>query len=94
MAHKHAALIRAWADGAKVQAFSRRHNRWMDSESPTWSPETEYRLKPNDHVWEAHLTYERNDVVAKMYGHSNLRLTFDASSGQLIAAEVLNEPQK
>ncbi len=42
--HKHAALIIAWAQGAKVQIL---HNgEWTDSESPMWSKSREYRLKP------------------------------------------------
>lgn len=41
--HKHAALIKAWADGAKIQWLY--GNTWVDREHPDWSGK-EYRIKP------------------------------------------------
>lgn len=89
MAHKHADLIRAWADGAQIQVFSKRWKRWIDTAKPTWDTETSYRIKAEQNIWEAHMTLERSDVVAKMYVKPNLRLTFDAHTNELLSAEVL-----
>lgn len=89
MAHKHADLIRAWADGAQIQVFSKRWKRWMDTAKPTWDDDSQYRIKTEQHIWESHMTFERNDVVAKMYGKPNLRLTFDGKTNELLSAEVL-----
>ena len=49
---KHAELIKAWADGAKIQekvistiddAYG-----WVDQALPRWIPEFEYRVKPRE----------------------------------------------
>lgn len=44
--HKHAALIKAWAEGAKIQVKSRL-GLWTDLEfQPLWRVNMEYRIKP------------------------------------------------
>ena len=43
-AHKHAALIKAWADGAQIQIeYSK--GVWRD-DAPTWLTGYNYRVKP------------------------------------------------
>ena len=89
--HKHAKLIKAWAEGAKIQKFSKRHQAWEESEHPTWNEETEYRLriKPdyrielNANVLNGELFM---DVGAKF---PNLSLIFDAGSNELKAVELI-----
>jgi hypothetical protein len=51
--HKHAAVIKAWADGAQIQVrcprSGRYDNQWLDLgivEVPTWLETLEYRVKP------------------------------------------------
>lgn len=46
--HKHAAIIKAWADGAEIQSRDSDFggSRWQDIEHPNWFPYTEYRIKP------------------------------------------------
>jgi hypothetical protein len=46
--HKHAAVIKAWADGHQVQMLSRMNGLWEDvnAESPRWLEHYEYRVKP------------------------------------------------
>lgn len=90
--HKHAHLIKAWADGAKIQKFSKRTQAWEDSDNPSWNEETEYRLrvKPdyaielNAHILNGELFI---DVGAKF---PNLSLVFDAGTNQLKAAAIIN----
>jgi hypothetical protein len=41
--HKHAELIKAWADGAEIQLWWA--DKWVDSENPNWGGEI-YRIKP------------------------------------------------
>lgn len=43
--HKHADLIKAWADGAEVQYWA---NDWydVDNNRPTWCNSIKYRIKP------------------------------------------------
>ena len=43
--HKHAELIKAWADGAKIQVLSI-DKRWEYVERPLWNPTNIYRIKP------------------------------------------------
>lgn len=48
--HKHAALIKAWADGAEIQAkevgYFSKDSVWVTIKSPTWYSEIQYRIKP------------------------------------------------
>ena len=43
--HKHAELIKAWADGAKIQ-YLNINEEWRDISSPNWGLSTDYRIKP------------------------------------------------
>ena len=42
--HKHAEIIKAWADGAEIQV--RGKGEWFDALNPTFSNPFEYRVKP------------------------------------------------
>ena len=49
--HKHAELIKAWADGAEIQYRVKAHDigqeAWYDVENPNWgSVNMEHRIKP------------------------------------------------
>ena len=46
--HKHADLIIAWANGAKIQWFryGLTCNTWVDVVNPQWDSECHYRIKP------------------------------------------------
>lgn len=46
--HKHAAIIKAWADGAEVQVKYPIEDVWRDvfGDSPRWDEKYEYRVKP------------------------------------------------
>jgi hypothetical protein len=46
MKQKHAALIKAWADGAKIQTKNEA-GEWIDINFPDWL-DGEYRLKPKE----------------------------------------------
>lgn len=43
--HKHAEVIRAYADGAKVQYKYQADQVWIDTENPSFLEENEYRVK-------------------------------------------------
>lgn len=42
--HKHADIIKAWADGARIQAKA--STEWHDVECPNWYRNVEYRVSP------------------------------------------------
>ena len=45
--HKHAELIKAWADGAEIQCKHWRDDRWLDlNVAPVWGEKYSYRIKP------------------------------------------------
>jgi hypothetical protein len=47
MKHKHCEVIKAWADGAKIQ-FRQPTDNWHDciNNRPEWKNDKEYRVKP------------------------------------------------
>lgn len=44
--HKHAEVIKAWADGAEIEFYDVDTDRWCLIESPSWSKHGQYRIKP------------------------------------------------
>lgn len=42
--HIHAEVIKAWADGAKIEAFNGKN--WKVLKDPNWCNTLEYRVKP------------------------------------------------
>ena len=95
MKHKHAELIKAWADGAEIQ-FKNRNDEWENATAPTWYEYTEYRIKlepkPDyttflfctENGWlEAPIScYIRNSKKA-------LKLINDGKTGDIKSAEVI-----
>lgn len=48
--HKHAELIKAWADGAVIQFWDGRCQSWVDTSNnrPFWAEGNKYRIKPSN----------------------------------------------
>jgi hypothetical protein len=46
--HKHAELIKAWADGAAIEVLCGRV--WRSTDEPAWFQEDQYRIKPKPPV--------------------------------------------
>lgn len=46
--HRHAALIKQWADGHKVEILSRVDGGWHEEEYPDWDEDYTYRIKDFD----------------------------------------------
>lgn len=44
--HKHCELIKAWADGAEIESYSKLSHKWVKLETPAWEQDCEYRIKP------------------------------------------------
>lgn len=44
--HKHAELIKQWADGAEIEYWSTFFLSWFAVEDPSWTVSVEYRVKP------------------------------------------------
>jgi hypothetical protein len=89
--HKHAELIKAWADGAEIQMLA--FNDWIDIDQDfIWRKDVEYRIKPEpkpDDPW-LYFATNRNVVMVNYENPKpNLKLTFDGETGELKSAEVL-----
>lgn len=88
--HKHADLIKAWADGKNIE-YKDYEGNWVDASCPSWNPACEYRIKPEpkpDYVI-YYLFYKGSMCVISNLSPANLKLTFDGETGKLKAAEVI-----
>lgn len=97
--HKHAEVIKAWADGATIQVRdpSDAEDTWEDTDQSQWFEDWEYRIKPEP----------KPDVVRYLaakntYGYSPdkykaryvadgqfIKATFCGETGKLKSAEVV-----
>jgi hypothetical protein len=96
--HKHAELIKAWADGAEIEARYLKADGWTE-----WKKEeggfiwyvsgAEYRIKPDpkpDIVRYTQVSLSSTDIFFyKQYPADNVKLTFDGETGELKSAEVI-----
>lgn len=87
--HKHAELIKAWADGAEIEYES--HGIWVDEAYPDWYPEMQYRIKPEpkpDEIRYFKLTAGANLIYA-VKETANIKIIWDGETGKLKDSEVL-----
>lgn len=90
--HKHAALIKAWADGAEIEYLYSGSSEWTPISAPSWDGDGEYRIKPEpkpDVVM--YLFASTNGVSSSSINRKtadNLKLTFDGQTGRLKTAEI------
>lgn len=100
--HKHAKLIKAWADGAEIQFYDVLTGSWKDCKGEIflWNPTSEYRIKPEpDRVEQCSLhmnlgwRYGQPPEHLKHAHHyvevGEFKLTFDGATGKLKSAEVI-----
>lgn len=90
--HKHAELIKAWADGAEIQwRWGHINDEWETTTSPHWQSDCEFRIKPQPKPDVVHVWYVEPDSYPRFkdWGPYNLKLTFDGETGKLKSAEVL-----
>lgn len=94
--HKHAALIKAWADGVPIQFKSSSLRGWQNvTVAPGWFTDCEYRIKPepkpdvviSTNIVKAHIV----DIYARNTGVQNCKFTFDGETGKLKAVELINK---
>jgi hypothetical protein len=90
--HKHAELIKAWADGAMIEARFAPDGKWVYLPNPNWDAFFEYRIRPEPQPDITH--YFRAGVgsvrVPEHWESPNLKLTFDGETLKLKDAEVLS----
>ena len=87
--HKHAELIKAWADGALIETYSKRYKRWVAAAKPTWDVNTQYRAKPRFIFAERRIVIDQHTgVMNAKADNPNVRFCFD-SDGTLLSVEKL-----
>jgi len=92
MKHKHADLIHAWADGARIEYLDKQNGVWEETTSPWWDEAAVYRVKPKAPAYfeeTARLNWDRHFNLYVGAGEPNMKFTFEAETGKLISAEVL-----
>lgn len=88
MKHKHAELIKQWADNKKLKIqYQDCFGDWKFIEHPSWSEDTEYRIKPEPVKEVRYRLVYVGDGGSVLDGFENLKLTF--VDGKLTDAEVL-----
>lgn len=98
--HKHAELIKAWADGAEIQVYDMNGNGWYEDVRPTWNEHRAYRIKPEpkpdivkSFVLEANpiLGLRLNEISGfqKQPHEDWIRIVFDGETAKMKSAEVL-----
>jgi hypothetical protein len=94
--HKHAELIKAWADGAEIEMLG--EVDWLPiGRFTTWNECNEYRIKPEPkpNFYKLYLVFtnriysEGERFPISGFNKPNLKLYFDGETGELKSAEVL-----
>jgi hypothetical protein len=95
--HKHAALIKAWADGAEIEEKHFAFKGWRPFSGGYWAEndDWEYRIKPEPKpdvvrwVWATEKLGVDNSKNVYTTKEPNMKITFDGETGELKSAEVL-----
>jgi len=95
--HKHAELIKAWADGAEIEI--KFYEGWRDCRPIDWNENAEFRIKPEpkpDMVYYGQLDEPVRGsftlgtcFTRELVAHDKVKLTFDGSTGKLKSVEML-----
>jgi hypothetical protein len=91
--HKHADLIKAWADGAEIEFRWDCLDDWRRLTTPRWDQDGDYRIKPEPRpdvvVYSFETCHGQKSWSNGKEEYHNLKLTFDGETGKLKAAEVI-----
>jgi hypothetical protein len=91
--HKHAEVIKAWADGAAIECLS--HVSWVACPGPSWQDYGEYRVKPEPPTMVYPVTQMKYAALTKAYNDgvpdgltsiANAALRHAIDAGQIITA--------
>jgi len=93
--HKHAELIKAWADGAEIE-IKCIDGSWGFRPNPWWSTDEEYRIKPEPKSDYSHtkIILRRNqsgEIVTSEFGgyeEDSVKITYSGETGEPIKVEI------
>ena len=93
MKHKHAKLIKSWADGAEIETWFERLDCWISTApSPMWLEDALYRIKPELKLDAfRHYYVTEIDITECLLrpDDANLELILDGQTGELKSAKVI-----
>ena len=93
--HKHADLIKAWADGAEIEYWAAYSAKWVGcgDAAPTWDEDQGYRIKPEPKADIVSYAYAHEGkwlrFCEEQYNEYNLIITFDGETGKPKTVEVI-----
>lgn len=105
--HKHAEVIKAWADGAEIEYYCHIEEKWLPIDPPLWHTGNNYRIKPAEpkvtkmymHYGDIETAIKRGhfneEYVPQIMYNSNTELgkhiEFTFIDDELISVELKNE---
>ncbi len=84
--HKHAELIKAWADGCEAEYRTNTTSAWRVAKNPDWSVDCEWRIKPHP---KADIVFVQNYMVDAQGVERRLEQRYSGETGELISSRVL-----
>lgn len=93
--HKHAKLIKAWADGAEIQVLNL-NNEWatLKDINPSWDVGYEYRIKPERKKdFFQHWHFSKNSchqLPEEYWKEANVVIIFNGETEKPIHATVVS----
>lgn len=81
--HKHAEVIKAWADGAEIQYYSTSQKDWRDTSQPSWSSNYDYRIKPTVFTCQVNIETINSLLVKRVIDEINNAIQDAQDSGSL-----------
>ena len=90
--HKHAELIKAWADGAEIECYSVGITTWCLVSKPTWAEHSIFRIKqePKENtVFKRWVSLHNNDCFVTFFNKDhNVKFEFDENNN-LVKVEMI-----
>jgi hypothetical protein len=102
--HKHAELIKAWADGADIQCWDIAFQEWRNIAQPSWTDNLQYRIKLQPKIVKMYMHYDKitecvnqncfhgNSPVNLMFNNKHMmkeHLEFTFTDGVLTSVEIV-----
>lgn len=86
--HKHAAVIKAWADGESIEVQA--GEKWQKVATPLFLVGSVYRVKPKNITVTRRVYFDVGNQITRTYycSEPNIEYTFDPE-GKLLEAKVL-----
>jgi hypothetical protein len=88
--HKHAELIKQWADGAEIEELGELTNAWYNCPHPSWGGDITYRIKSQPvEIW---INYHGGDAFGWPHATKKEAVAATTANGRVVhMREVVGE---